>query len=96
MSDHSAVDEVMSGAPYVVHAVNDRPPTGLDDFLSSPVVAVTVESRRKVVLIHGPTRRDGDSVVIYEKDNGGTGKDVRTWRVLERDGRFEVAERAIF
>ena len=41
-------------------------------------------------------RRDGDAVLVYEKSAGGTGKDVRTWRVTHRDGRFEIAERSLF
>ena len=91
MSDHRKVDEVVSGVPYVVTLVNGRPPESLNDFVAEAVVAITVAAAEQVVIIHGSVRRDGDAVVIYEKDNDGIGKDVRTWRV----GSREVASRRL-
>lgn len=96
MSDPSKVDDVASGVPYQVRSVDDQPPTHLDQFLAGPVVALVVETARQVVEIHGESRRDGDSVLVYEKSAGGTGKDVRTWRVTERDGTFWVTERSVY
>ena len=96
MSDRSKVDAVASGAPYVVTAVNDRPPQSLDDFVERSVVAVTVASEHQVVEIHGSARIDGDSVIIHEKDHDGIGKDVRTWLIGSCDGHFEATERSLF
>ena len=96
MSDHRKVDEVVSGVPYVVTLVNGRPPESLNDFVAEAVVAITVAAAEQVVIIHGSVRRDGDAVVIYEKDNDGIGKDVRTWRVRLEGGRFEAVERSIY
>jgi hypothetical protein len=96
MTDHSAVDDVASGRPYAVRSVNDHPPTSLDEFVVEDVVALVVEAGGQRVEIHGSVRRDGDTVLVYEKSAGGTGKDVRTWRVSEREGSFEIAERSVF
>ncbi len=81
MSDRSRVDPVSSGTCYVVTSVNERPPERLHDFVVRSVVAVTVASEHQVVTIHGSARLDGDSILVYEKDSDGTGKDVRTWRI---------------
>lgn len=96
VSDRSQADEVVSGVPYLVTSVNDRPPASLDDFVGDPVVALTVASDTQVVIIHGASRHDRDSVIVYEKDGCGTGKDVRTWRIQIKDGRFEASERSIY
>ena len=96
MSDRSKVDEVVAGVPYVVTVVNGRPPESLNDFVAEAVVAITVAAADQVVIIHGSARRDGDAVVVYEKDSGGIGKDVRTWRVRLESGRFEAVERSIY
>lgn len=96
MSDHSAVDDVASGRPYAVRSVNDHPPTHLDEFTIDDVVVVVAEAAGQVVEIHGSARRDGDAVLVYEKSAGGTGKDVRTWRVTHHGAHFEIAERSLF
>ena len=96
MSERSRADQVMSGLAYIVHRVNDKAPVQLDDFVATPLVAVTVRSGEDEVGIRGESRRDGDAVILYEKDGDGVGKDVRTWQVRERDGRFEAAERSVF
>ncbi len=96
MSDRSRVDPVSSGTCYVVTSVNERPPESLDDFVVRPVVAVTVASEDQEVTIHGSARRDGDSILVHEKDSDGTGKDVRTWRIHLQNGRFEAFERSTY
>jgi len=96
VSDRSKVDEVMSGVPYVVTVVNGRPPESLNDFVADAVVAITVAAANQEVKIRGSARRDGDTVVIHEKDSDGIGKDVRTWRVRLESGRFEAVERSIY
>ena len=96
MSDRSRVDPVTSGTCYVVTSVNDRLPASLEDFAACRVAAVTVASPRQVVTIRGSVRIDGDSVLVYEKDSDGTGKDVRTWRIKLQNGRFEAFERSLY
>ncbi|MEO5842953.1 MAG: hypothetical protein ABIQ73_26580 [Acidimicrobiales bacterium] len=96
MSDRSHVDPVASGTCYVVTSVNEQPPDGLSDFIARPVVVVTVASEHQVVTIHGSARLDGDSILVYEKDSDGVGKDVRTWRIQLQNGRFEAFERSTY
>ena len=96
MSDHSGADEVVSGVPYIVTAVNGRVPRSLDDF-GSDIVEVVASSRQERVTICGAGRRvDDRSVVIHEKTFDGAGKDVRTWEITANADRFEASERSIF
>jgi len=96
MSNRSRVDPVASGTCYVVTAINDRVPEQLDDFVMDDGVALTliVSSDRQVVKIQGSSRLNDDSILVYEKD--GAGKDVRTWRIKQQNGRFEAFERSMF
>ena len=94
MSDLDRVDPVASGCCYVVTSVNEHTPESLDDFMVLPVVALAIASERQVVTIHGSVRPHGDSITVYEKDRGGVGKDVRTWRIQQQNGRFEAVQRA--
>jgi len=94
MSNRSRVDPVSSGTCYVVTSVNEEPPQRLCDFVAGNVVTVTVASERQEVTIQGSSRRNGDSVLVYEKDRDGVGKDVRTWRIQEQNGRFEAFQRS--
>ncbi len=96
MSNRSRIDPVSSGTCYVVTAINDHPPERLDDFVIDDVVALTVASDRQVVTIQGSSRLNGDSIVVYEKDCDGVGKDVRTWRIKQQNGRFEAFERGMY
>lgn len=93
MSDHSGVDPVVSGRPYVVTSVNDAEPHCLEDFVAQPVLACTVAAREQVVEIHGAARIDADAVIVHEKDTDGTGKDVRTWQISPHDGNYEAVQR---
>ena len=85
-----------SGTCYVVTSLNDKLPERLEDFIGADVVALTVASTHQVVTIHGCARRDGDSILVYEKDSDGIGKDVRTWRIQPQNGRFEAFERSMY
>ena len=96
MSDRSRVDPVSSGSCCVVTSVNERPPESLVDFVMRPIVAVTVASEDQELTIHGSARRDSDSILVYEKDSDGTGKDVKTWRIHLQNGRFEAFERSTY
>jgi hypothetical protein len=79
-----------------VTEVNGRSPASSDDFVAHTVVALTVVAADQAVTIHGSARLDADVVVVYEKDSGGIGKDVRTWQVRLEDGHFEAVERSIY
>ena len=78
----------------MVTSINDHAPKRLDDFVIDEVVALTVASDRQVVTIQGSSRLNGDSILVYEKDGGG--KDVRTWRIKQQNGRFEAFERSMY
>jgi hypothetical protein len=96
VAERSRADEVISGVAYTVRTVNGHAPGHLDHFSEDPIVVVVVAYGDQAVTIHGAPRRDGDAVVVYEKDGDGSGKDVRTWVVRQHGDRFEAAERAIF
>ena len=96
MSDRRKSRAVASGRSYVVTRVNDRAPHRLHEFVDRPVVAVTVTSHDEVVEIHGSAHLGDNAVLLHEKDRGGTGKDIRTWRVCVEDGRFVAVERSIY
>jgi hypothetical protein len=95
MSDRRDVVGVGAGLPYAVVLVNDRVPASLDDFIVDGVVTVEAASRDQVVTFHGSGRREADFVLVYEKDRGGVGKDVRVWRITSRDGGFDAVERPV-
>lgn len=97
MSDRNeSVESVASGVPYHVEQVNGHHPRLMEDFVEEPVNSITAESGEQTIEIQGPGRRDDDTVVIYEKDQQGEGRDMRTWSVTDDEGGFEVTERAIF
>ena len=86
----------MSGRPYTVTAVNQGVPGCLDDFVAEPVAAITVAAANQVVEIHGSAHVDAGSVVVHEKDDGGMGKDVRTWQIAAHDGHFEAVQKPLY
>ena len=96
MSDHSKVDPVKSGVDYIVTSVNDAQPKSFDDFVTRPVIAVTVASHDQVVQIHGCAHVDGDTVVVHEKDEDGTGKDVRIWSIRVQDRQFVAVQPSLY
>ncbi len=96
MSDDRDRTAIFSGLAYVVLSVNDRAPESLDEFLAAPVTTVEVTVDTQVVRFRGPGRREAESVLIYEKDQDGVGKDVRVWRIAIHDGRFEAVQRSIY
>ena len=93
MSDRKDVVAVACGLPYLVVSVNQHVPEGLDDFVVDGVTTVEASAHEQVVTFHGSGRREADCVLIYEKDHGGVGKDVRIWSVSSHDGHFEAVER---
>ena len=88
MSDQSRVDAVSSGTPYSVSAVDGRPPQNLDDFVAEDVVTLIINNEAQEVIVQGSAVRTEDTVLVYEKDGAGSGKDVRTWRVHWDGGAF--------
>jgi hypothetical protein len=75
--------------------VNDRVPERLLDFVSRPVAAITVTCRDQMVEICGCARLSGNAVVVHEKQDGGAGKDVRTWHIEPHSGYFQALQVAI-
>ena len=96
MSDHSGADEVVSGVPYIVTAVNGRVPWSLDDFSTDTVEVIASRHQQRVTICGAGRRVDERSVVIHEKTWDGAGKDVRTWEVTANADGFEAAERSVF
>ena len=92
--DRSKADPVASGAAYVVLTVNGQNPGGLHDLVSGGVVIVEISRLDQTVVIHGSTRHDDEAVVLYEKDQGGLGKDVRSWEITVGDGCLRATMRA--
>ena len=90
------VDAVASGVPYIVTSVNAGRPTDVHDFVSAPVVSLTAAFHLQVIEIRGTAVLDGDTVLVYEKDRTGTGKDVRTWQIGRREDMFVATERSMF
>ena len=96
MTDHSGADEVVSGVPYAVTAVNGQPPGSLDDFGCDVVEVVVSHGHRQVTVRGSGQRVDVSTVVIHEKTFDGTGKDVRTWQISAAGEGFEATERSVF
>jgi hypothetical protein len=96
MTDHSGVDDVASGAPYRVTSINGAEPRGLASISTDDVVVITAALGRQEVTIHGAAHSDGNGVVIHEKTADGTGKDVRTWRLVETGAGLEAVERSMY
>ncbi len=79
---------VPSGQPFPIRTVNDHDPASLDDFVgASHFMVDALEPDR---LVAGQGGRNGDGVRFHEKDDGGTGRDVRVWTVSTdpESGRF--------
>ena len=78
---------VVSCSAYVVTQVGGRPPTALEEFAGlTDFVAEGLTGSHHVSGQGGEVV--GDTVRFYEKDNHGTGKDVRVWTVCRRDAGF--------
>lgn len=71
---------VVSHAPYVVTQVEGQAPTTLDDFEGTVTFVAQGPSGEHQVCGEGGEAHDG-RVRIHEKDQSGTGKDVRVWTV---------------
>ena len=81
---------VVSCAPYTVTAVEGRAPRELHDFEGSTVFVADGPTGEHEVFGQGSGPEDG-AVRFYEKDQRGTGKDVRVWTVSVGPERGFVA-----
>ena len=96
MSDHSKVDDVASGAPYQVVAVDGSPASGVRDIPEADVVVIHVRHGQQHVTIHGAVHHADGIAIVHEKTHDGTGKDVRTWEIRPRGSGFDASERSLF
>ena len=74
---------VVSGVPYTVREVEGREPSDLDAFVG--LTEFVVEGRTGEHHVAGEGDRHDDEVRFYEKTAGGTGKDVRVWKLVRTD-----------
>ena len=96
MPDSSRADPVVSGVPYEVITVNGQPPLHLNDFLGQEPAAVDLLHGRQQVTIRGATRRHEGGITVYEKTDGGHGRDVRTWLITQHSGGFDATEQGVY
>jgi len=92
MNSHR-IEPVASGVPYLIHSVNDHEPGALADF-GPGLLGIIASFGGQTITIHGTARVDGDRAIIFEKDDHGTGRDLRTWDVHRHDDRFHAWERS--
>ena len=78
---------VVACAAYVVTEVGGLLPTALEEFAGLTDFVVEGLTGTNHVTCQGGEGTDG-TVRFYEKDNHGTGKDVRVWTVSRRDAGF--------
>jgi len=69
---------IASGVGYTINETNGERPGSLDQFVGTAVFVIDV--RGELRTIEGSGSFDGKSVRFYEK-HGGTGKDIRVWRI---------------
>jgi len=74
---------IISGRDYRITGVSGRPVKDLNELLG-PVTEFTIDDG---YVVRGTARRDGSSVKFYEKD-GGTGRDLRRWRLTQNGPEF--------
>ena len=85
---------VVSGKPYAVRSVRDRTPGSLGDFTGETCVVIDLDGEDYA--IWGAGVDCGDRVRVYEKADGGMGKDIRVWAVYpEPDGTFSALHSGI-
>ena len=98
--DHDSPDVpgqgVVSGAPYVVHTVGGRIPYELADFVAAQPASVTASFNDRRIEICGMATLIDDVVSIYEKDDSGVGKDIRTWHVRVNENQFTATARSLY
>ncbi len=79
----SPPEPIISGVPYPVTACAEERPGSLDQFVGDTCFTIQM---RGVHVVYGYGAFDGKSVRFYEKDHGGSGKDVRVWRITGPSG----------
>lgn len=82
---------VVSGIAYPVLRVGGRACEQLSDFLDYTDFTIDVDGPYTA---KGCGGANGDEVRFYEKD-GGSGRDVRVWRIVRTDEGDFTAEHAV-
>ncbi|WP_182113182.1 MULTISPECIES: hypothetical protein [unclassified Actinotalea] len=80
MSSTTNLATIVSGVPYVVRTLDGRPPVSIDEFAADVSMVVVGPTGEHTVAGCGDLISDG-TVRLYQKDNDGTGKDIRVWTV---------------
>lgn len=76
---------IVSGRGYRITGVAGHPVHDLSELLG-PVTEFTIDDPSGYV-VRGTARWDGTTVKFYEKD-GGTGRDLRRWRLTQNGPDF--------
>ncbi len=94
----AAHEPVVSG-PHQIRDVDGRPPSDLDDFVGEHHFTAERGSSRQLIEGRGVLR--GAGVRFHQKGGATTdggpaagGKDIRVWRIDERDGEFAAEPEA--
>ncbi|GAB3254338.1 hypothetical protein [Kineosporia babensis] len=84
---------IVSGRAYRILGVAGNPVQDLNDLVGS-IAEFTIDHGTGYV-VHGCSRWDHATVKFYEKDNRGTGKDLRVWRVTQAGPETFTAEHVV-
>lgn len=92
---YAAADPISSGRPYRILAVAGGEPSTLEQFVGETAFTISKDGGESVIAGLG-TAHD-NAVRFYEKDLERTGKDVRTWALIqEPDGGFSATATGAF
>ncbi|HEX2804545.1 MAG TPA: hypothetical protein VHN80_00050 [Kineosporiaceae bacterium] len=90
----SAPLPVVSGKPYRVSTVANRPPDRLEDFFGTITLVIDLDGDPYTVCGTG-VELGQDRVHVYEKSDHGGGKDIRVWTIRRDDATpYFLAEHA--
>ncbi|GLY15948.1 hypothetical protein LWF15_17015 [Kineosporia rhizophila] len=90
----STPSPIVSGRAYRILAMGGgQPVQSLEDLLGT-VSEFTIDHGNGYV-VRGSSRRDEGTVKFYEKDSGGTGKDLRVWRLVQAGPDTFTAEHVV-
>ena len=90
MRDTTPPALVVSTAAYAVTQVEGQAPTALNEFVGTVTLVAQGPTGEHQVCGEGGEAHDG-TVRFYEKDDRGTGRDVRVWNVSVTPGGGFVA-----
>lgn len=78
---YAAADPISSGRPYRILAVAGGEPSTLEQFVGETAFTISKDGGESDIAGHGTAHETG--VRFHEKDLERTGKDVRTWELIE-------------